>query len=100
MRLRTEHLKCRGWGHAWDHELTLVVAGRRRMYELRLRCMRCETRRVDIVTVNTGEVTRRVYRYPDGYLVTQLDATWGGRVPFRRYVTKELVRVLAPHAAA
>jgi hypothetical protein len=88
-----EHLRCRAWYHAWEPVITYVsMVGRQQVYELHLRCLRCDAERIDERTVKG--LVRRAYRHPDGYLVGNLKA-WGGRSTFTQNVHHELLSRMA-----
>ena len=59
--------------------------------QVKLVCLRCETYRYDQVMRFSGEVIRRQYVYPGGYMVDNL-ATWGGRKEFNWNVRRELIK--------
>ena len=90
--MATEHLECRSWQHAWEHEVTFVTTvERRKAYELHLRCMRCPARRRDMIVA--GAVVSRVYDYPDGYLLDDAKS-WGSRAVVNANVRTELMERL------
>ena len=61
------YLECRTYGHAWEEAEVLME--KKGFLVARLFCMRCHTSRVDLVRQRTGEVLKRKYKYPFGYLV-------------------------------
>lgn len=92
--LDTVHLKCRVLLHAWDPEVTyLVTVGRKKLYELHLKCIRCNATRVDLL--DKGWLERRGYRRPMGYDVVGLK-DFGGRKVFNANVRHELVTRMNP----
>jgi hypothetical protein len=93
--LDTDHLECRSWAHAWEHVTTFVSkVGRSTVYELHLRCTRCNGERFDIIIRGQG-LDKRRYRHPPGYLITGLDQDWGGRKAFNQNAREELYGRLA-----
>jgi hypothetical protein len=86
----TEHLKCRTWMHPWDVEVTYSMTFRRSEHlEIHLYCERCGGQRIDLVKRSTGELMRRRYIHPEGYMVEDLKS-WGGRSTFNANVRVEL----------
>lgn len=87
----TDHLKCRSLGHAWDIKMTSVIRPKHggQAYRVLLVCGRCDTERTDDVRVSDGDRTRRMYGYPDGYLIKDAKS-WGGRWEFVRNARVEL----------
>lgn len=68
-----QFLWCRDVGHRWDPydaSLTRNKVTRRREIHRQLLCEHCSTLRTDALAAN-GDVLRRSYSYPDGYLLTQ-----------------------------
>lgn len=86
-------LDCRDFGHQWK-PWGARWAGDAHGWERRLRCPRCKTERVQMVS-RSGHVLTNRYLYPDGYLAPALpDAPRISRDQFRlesitRFTTKE-----------
>lgn len=60
-----QNLECHTLRHAWRVQ---TATRQDRIVRLVLRCMRCDTRRVDNVNAETGErYVKARYEYPDGY---------------------------------
>lgn len=91
-KLQTQHLKCRSWMHAWEHELTtLERIGQAQLLILTLRCTRCGTKRTDEIRRSNGQLEARAYtERPKNYLIDDVKS-WGGRVEFNNNVRLELV---------
>lgn len=88
--LQTDHLKCRSLLHAWDPiETNLIRVGNRRAFEVELECLRCGGGRTDQIAMSGGELIKRVYHYPDNYIVEELKS-WGGRGELLRNARVEL----------
>ena len=88
--LETNHLKCRGWGHAWEAKVSYVVEGRRRRgYELHLKRERCTATRTDLRVQGIG-LEARAYTRPDGYDIKDIKG-WGGRQLFNRNASDHLL---------
>lgn len=83
-------LWCRDVGHRWDaHDaiLTQNNVTRRREIHRKLRCEHCTATRIDALSTN-GEVLRRWYVYPHGYLLNQQgNLTSADRAMIRRINT-------------
>jgi hypothetical protein len=63
--MNDDHLLCRDFGHAWRPFQARYIP-QRRQYEERLKCGRCQTVRVRLLT-STGAQLGNAYHYPDGY---------------------------------
>jgi hypothetical protein len=88
--LDTKVLECRAWAHAWTHETThLLRDAEGRIFEVSLRCLRCGTKRLDVIDAGTGLIDGRSYRHPEGYLIDDVPS-WGGRATFNGNVRREL----------
>ena len=61
----TAHVDCRDLTHAWEPYTAAKEGGG---YKRIVRCPRCGTRRIDLLT-RAGGVRRRRYVYPENYLV-------------------------------
>lgn len=70
--MRSEFLFCRTVLHAWEESVADDLEKPGDGWRFSLKCMRCETRRHDVISYTTGELVRRTYDYPDGY---KLDET-------------------------
>lgn len=57
-------LQCRSYGHAWD---SVTIEFLSSFWIDHLVCERCQTERRDHIRKNSGEVSRRQYKYPEGY---------------------------------
>jgi len=66
--MNDDHLMCRDFGHMWRPFQARYIP-QRKHYEERLRCERCLTVRVRLLT-NTGAQLSNHYVYPDGYTMT------------------------------
>jgi hypothetical protein len=67
-------LECRDMLHAWKGVGDVVLIeqqGQVRHFERKLRCMRCETLRIDEYTISRASLARvrSRYKYPEGYRV-------------------------------
>jgi hypothetical protein len=63
--MKDDHLLCRDFGHSWRPFQARYIP-QRRQYEERLKCSRCGTVRVRLLT-STGGQLGNAYVYPDGY---------------------------------
>jgi hypothetical protein len=61
------HLLCRDFGHAW-RPYTAHWIPQRQQYQEGLRCTRCKTVRLRLIS-DSGELLANRYVYADGYLV-------------------------------
>lgn len=66
-QLSDGQLLCRDFGHSWRPYTARWIA-QRRQYEEALRCTRCKTMRLRLIS-ESGELLANRYRYADGYLV-------------------------------
>ena len=86
-KLSLPYVKCRGYGHSWDWETDegLQRNARGKLVEFTevLKCLRCDARRYDTVTVASHELVKRRYARPIAY-----DLKKPGRTP-RREVLHE-----------
>lgn len=73
--IRTEHLACRDYGHAWQ-PFTAAWSASERAYYVQLRCGRCGTLRARLIDRRGGQVSNG-YVYPEGYLVKGLGRLTG-----------------------
>lgn len=73
--IRTEHLACRDYGHAWA-PFTASWSGTERAYFVQLRCARCGTLRARVIDRRGAQVASH-YVYADGYLVHGLGRLTG-----------------------
>lgn len=64
-RMNDDHLMCRDFGHSWRPFQARYIP-QRKQYEERLKCLRCKTIRVRLLTHTGGQVANH-YVYPDGY---------------------------------
>jgi hypothetical protein len=64
-RMNDSYLLCRDFGHMWRPYQARYIP-QRKQYEERLRCERCTTVRVRLLT-NTGAQLGNAYIYADGY---------------------------------
>lgn len=91
--LDSDQLKCRLWGHQWNHTLTVMSrVGRKMAFELHLECLRCGGTRTDVVLQGIAE--KRAYTYADGYLIEGGAKAWGGRREFNRNANTVLLKRL------
>lgn len=65
-KVERARLLCRDLRHPWVHDATYLVDPD--VVERHLSCPRCGTVRIETVVRSTGEVARRRYVYPEGYL--------------------------------
>jgi hypothetical protein len=65
--MKTEHLQCRDFGHAWA-PYTVESVPQRKVYIETLRCDRCHTHRLRIIK-RDGSLVGGSYRYVEGYRV-------------------------------
>jgi hypothetical protein len=63
--LSAGYLACRELGHVWK-PFTATYDGEARVIDRRLRCNRCKTQRVQLITM-AGHVISNHYKYADGY---------------------------------
>src|SRR4051812_32302691 len=66
--MNEDHLLCRDFGHSWRPYLARYIP-QRKQYEERLKCQRCTTERVRLLS-HTGSQLANHYVYPDGYTMT------------------------------
>ena len=95
--MKTPHLKCRALAHPFDPKQTFQIRmDGRAVWEVHLVCLRCKVPATDYIFVSDGtRVKPRVYdRYPDGYLIEEVDQ-WGGRKEFNGNVRRELYSRMA-----
>lgn len=64
-KMADSHLLCRDFGHMWKPFQARRIP-QRQQWEERLRCERCATVRVRLLS-NTGAQLGSAYLYPDGY---------------------------------
>ena len=76
-RLTDKALHCRELGHTW-RPLVASWDASARAFDRRLRCSSCRTERIQILSAH-GAVVSNHYRYPDGYLATNVDGGVAGR---------------------
>lgn len=84
-------LECRAWTHPWKHKQTFVERdGRTPVVRFLLRCTNCKGEREDTHRRSNGELLKRTYRHPNGYLISKPDE-WGGRKVFNQNAKLELI---------
>jgi hypothetical protein len=71
LRAQSDHdlFVCRDIGHSWINHDGKVLS--RRVFERTMRCVRCNTRRVQQLS-HIGEILGSWYEYPDHYLIKGL----------------------------
>jgi len=80
-RLTDKALHCRELGHTWRPS-SVHWEAESRSFHRRLRCASCRTERVQVLS-SRGHVLSNGYRYPDGYLASNVEGMTGARDLFR-----------------
>jgi hypothetical protein len=91
-----EHLQCRDFSHSW-RPLTAAWLPDRRVFETKLRCARCKTRRVRHIGP-AGQLVSSHYEYPEGYVIKGMGRLDGAARDQLRL--ESVLRVLPPEQAA
>lgn len=76
-RLSDTALHCRELGHTW-RPLVARWEAESRSFHRRLRCAKCKTERVQLLSAR-GHVVSNHYVYPDGYLAKHVEGGLTGR---------------------
>jgi len=76
-RLSDTALHCRELGHTW-RPMTARWEAESRSFHRRLRCSKCRTERVQLLSAR-GHVVSNHYVYPDGYLAKNVEGGLSGR---------------------
>ena len=76
-RLSDAALHCRELGHTW-RPLVARWEAESRSFHRRLRCPKCKTERVQLLS-SRGHVVSNHYVYPDGYLAKNVEGAVSGR---------------------
>lgn len=76
-RLTDAALHCRELGHTW-RPLVARWESDSRSFHRRLRCSKCRTERVQLLS-SRGHIVSNHYVYPDGYLAKNVEGAVGGR---------------------
>lgn len=76
-RLTDAALHCRELGHTW-RPMTARWEPESRSFHRRLRCSKCRTERVQLLS-SRGHVVSNHYVYPDGYLAKNVEGGLTGR---------------------
>ena len=71
--LDRDYLLCRDLRHQWDNVATIITtnAKRGRHLERATTCLRCETVRIEAISLTTFRVLGRKYEYPDGFILQE-----------------------------
>jgi hypothetical protein len=89
-----EFLKCRVRQHAWDDYTSALVRNKRtRRQQIRvvLQCDRCESLRVEMLTLATGDrISNPVYHHSEGYRLAKGEKfTAADRAALRLYLVSK-----------
>lgn len=98
--LKDDHLLCRDLGHRWSlkaHHSRLVETladDHHPVVERIVSCTICHATRTEQISRRTGEMIRRLYKYPEGYQFEPGIAGKGGRpkAPFRAEWIRRVVK--------
>jgi hypothetical protein len=90
------HLQCRDFSHSW-RPLTAAWVPDKRVFETKLRCARCKTRRVRHIG-SAGQLVSSHYEYPEGYVIKGMGRLDGAARDQLRL--ESVLRVLPPEQAA
>lgn len=60
------HQACRVYGHNWDSVTIDIMPS---FFQDNLVCLRCSTKRSDLILRKTGIVKSRIYKYAEGYQI-------------------------------
>lgn len=89
--LRQDFADCRGdLRHSWERlpigqwEKSVLDSPGRGAYWSLARCARCATKRVALISEDTGDVLKRDYDYPEGYQLDEKVTIADLRVLFRQ----------------
>lgn len=89
---------CRSFGHQWEVDVRHGMTPKGNTVELRLKCLRCKSRRPDRYVIGSGELKNRRYEYVDGYEADGVVTKKNGkkvapdRVQIRGEVLTQLIR--------
>ncbi len=93
--LRQDFADCRGdLRHSWERldvsqwEKGAIDSPGRGAYWSLARCTRCGTKRLALISEETGEVLKRTYDYPEGYQLDEKVTIAELRVLFRQRETR------------
>lgn len=87
-------VECRDFGHSWVELIgNSELKDRNRVYRRLLRCERCGADRDELVFRKDGDVIKRAYRYPKGYLLPKNSGRYV-RAAFRREAVERAIAML------
>lgn len=59
-------------GHAWfQGSASDLESAEKGFWWFVLRCERCESKRIDLISITSGDVETRRYEYPEGYEINE-----------------------------
>lgn len=64
---KEDFLTCRTFGHSWKVTFEKPTEHAPSTRVMVLTCRSCGTKRVDTVSISSGEIYARTYTYPEGY---------------------------------
>lgn len=77
-RYSDEYLFCRTFNHAWQEATGIITVDEKVTGTwLTMRCSSCGTVRADVVSIRSGQLITRRYRYPETYRMAKLPAGQG-----------------------